>query len=203
MEPSRQKILREVGRGATTSKQIARAMGESVPKIHYHLKELEKHGLIRTTKKEQRGNLVESHYETVASTFKSQTHLTEEIEEDAATLQEVLTRSLMVMHSILEDCVVEVANLIEDANPDEFTALTQCMVTGAVQGNHETLNLTQDEYDALVTDYQALVAKYKKKRKSKARKTLDVFWMNFPNAEALQSSRRRTRSNAPTRGLDP
>jgi DNA-binding PadR family transcriptional regulator len=32
--------------------------GGSVPKIHYHLKDLEKHGLIIVTKQEQKGNLL-------------------------------------------------------------------------------------------------------------------------------------------------
>ena len=196
MEPSRQQILREMDRGATTSKEIARAMGGSVPKIHYHLKELEKHGLIRTTKKEQKGNLVESHYEPIASTFKSQTHLAEEIEGDAATLQDVFTRALMVLYSTFEDCVIEVVNRIEDANSHEFTALMQFMLPGGINANHEPLALTQDEYDAFVSEYQALVAKYKKKRQSKARKPVDMFWMSFPNAEALQVAKRKTRARS-------
>ena len=178
-------------------------MDGSVPKVHYHLKELEKHGLIRTTKKEQKGNLVESHYEPIAHSFKSQTQLAEELEGDAATLQDVLTRALMVLSSTLEDCVIEVVNLVEDATPEEFTAMRQFMLPSALNGNHETLALTQDEYDAFLAEYRTLVAKYKQKRKSKARKPLDVYWMSFPNAEALHVSRREARAGAPICHLDP
>ena len=101
----------------------------------------------------------------------------------------MLRRALLVMSSTLEDTVVEVANLVEDANLGQYKSMHANMLPCALHANHEELHLTPEEYAAFLSKYQQLVAGYQRKRKSTARKPVDIFWMSFPNAHALESCR--------------
>ena len=188
MEPSRQRIIRELSAGATTSKEIAKALGQSVPRVHYHLKELEAQGLIRTTKKVQKGNLIESHYEAAAKSFRSSTSLEAEIKESASGLQETLTRGLLVALDSLENRVVEVVNLIEEADPESFTEIIKpSLLESGLNADLRNLYLTQAEYDCFLAEYKTLVGRYKKNRKKAGRKSVEIFWMSLPDPEAIKS----------------
>jgi DNA-binding transcriptional ArsR family regulator len=57
--------LREPAAGAT----IARRLGQPRQKVNYHLKELERAGLVETAGERRAGNFVETLYRAVASTF--------------------------------------------------------------------------------------------------------------------------------------
>lgn len=189
MEPSRMQIIREMGKGATTSKEVALAVGGSVPKIHYHLKELEKNGLIRTTGKTQKGNLVESHYEPVARSFRTRTHLEDEVRSDPATYKDLLTRVLLVASSEVEDTVVELVNAVEESDAETFAQrIRPALLEQGLNADQTSLYLTQDEYDDFLAEYRDLVKRYRKKRKGKQRKAVDVFWMSLPNIEAVQAA---------------
>ena len=57
--------LREPGSAAA----VARAVGEARQKVNYHLKELERAGLVRPVEQRTVGNLIETLYQSVASSF--------------------------------------------------------------------------------------------------------------------------------------
>ncbi|MEM7172368.1 MAG: helix-turn-helix domain-containing protein [Pseudomonadota bacterium] len=188
MEPSRERILRELGGGATTAKEIAQAMGQSVPRIHYHLKELKIHGLIRATKKVQKGNLTETHYEPAARAFRSKTSLEDALRNSPESYRDVLTRALLLGLTSLEDRVVEVVNLIEESDPETFQeAIRPSLLENGLNAEMTDLFLTQEEYEAFHADYQALITRYKKNRKSRKRRAVEMFWMSLPDAEALKA----------------
>lgn len=68
--PLRLRILEEMGfRGQATPTQIARALGESAPKIHYHVKELAKVGLVEEVETKPKGGVLEHYYRLVADDF--------------------------------------------------------------------------------------------------------------------------------------
>jgi DNA-binding transcriptional ArsR family regulator len=58
-------LLREPSSAAT----VARALGEPRQKVNYHVKELERAGLVRRVGERRSGNLVENLFQAVASTF--------------------------------------------------------------------------------------------------------------------------------------
>jgi DNA-binding transcriptional ArsR family regulator len=66
--PIRVQIL-EALRAPESAAAVARAIGQGRQNVNYHLKELERAGLVRRTGERRAGNFVESLYESVAGTF--------------------------------------------------------------------------------------------------------------------------------------
>jgi DNA-binding transcriptional ArsR family regulator len=68
IHPTRVRML-DLLRDAQSAAGIARAIGEPRQKINYHLKELERGGLVRPAGERRKGNMTEQLYQSVASTF--------------------------------------------------------------------------------------------------------------------------------------
>lgn len=66
--PLRVRIL-DALREPDSAAGVARRLGEARQKVNYHLKELERRGLVVTTGERRRGNFVESLYQAVARTL--------------------------------------------------------------------------------------------------------------------------------------
>jgi DNA-binding transcriptional ArsR family regulator len=66
--PVRLRML-ELLRDAQSAASVARAIGQSRQKINYHLKELERGGLVRPAGERRKGNMTEQLYRSVAGTF--------------------------------------------------------------------------------------------------------------------------------------
>lgn len=65
-EELRIRIIEALGRQAMTSKQLALLLGEAPAKVHYHLHELEKVGLVNLVDIREKGNMLEKYYRAVA-----------------------------------------------------------------------------------------------------------------------------------------
>jgi DNA-binding transcriptional ArsR family regulator len=66
--PMRLRILAEL-RTPSSAAAVARTLGEPRQKVNYHVKELERAGLVGLVGERRSGNLTESLYQAVASTF--------------------------------------------------------------------------------------------------------------------------------------
>jgi DNA-binding transcriptional ArsR family regulator len=66
--PMRLRML-DVLREAQSAAAVARTIGEPRQKVNYHLKELERGGLVRPTGERRKGNMTEQLYQAVAGTF--------------------------------------------------------------------------------------------------------------------------------------
>lgn len=69
LDPLRGQILEVLIGTPHTIRQVAAKLGLSSSKLYYHFNLLEKHGLIQVVETRQVGNLVEKHYQAVASSF--------------------------------------------------------------------------------------------------------------------------------------
>jgi DNA-binding transcriptional ArsR family regulator len=67
--PFRVRILRILMTKAATVEQLADELGEASGRIHYHVKMLERHGLIKLVDTKQKLGVVEKYYRAVASAF--------------------------------------------------------------------------------------------------------------------------------------
>lgn len=106
--PVRVRVL-EALRSPSSAAAVAREVGEPRQNVNYHVKELERAGLVRKVDERRKGNFIESRYQAVASTFvvspraawsdprrvqamqeqfslERLVHLGERLERDAATL---------------------------------------------------------------------------------------------------------------------
>ncbi|WP_433774306.1 helix-turn-helix domain-containing protein [Bacillus wiedmannii] len=68
--PLRQRILSILSSKELTNKQISEMLGESAPKVHFHVKELLNAGIIKLTKEEIHGSIVEKKYAASARSFR-------------------------------------------------------------------------------------------------------------------------------------
>ncbi|RXK17429.1 winged helix-turn-helix domain-containing protein [Macrococcus sp. DPC7161] len=66
-DPFRIRLLELLSETEQTGQQLADTLGIPRAKVHYHLRELEKHGLIVMVRTEQKHSIVQKYYEPVAS----------------------------------------------------------------------------------------------------------------------------------------
>ncbi len=62
LHPLRQRLLEALSRVPGSSQSLARRLGESQPKVHYHLKRLEAAGLIRVGEERRKRGMMEKLY---------------------------------------------------------------------------------------------------------------------------------------------
>ena len=68
-DPHRLSILRHLMQGPATITQVGRKLGEEPAKVRYHIKELERVGLVHLVEKREKGGNLEKYYQAVARTF--------------------------------------------------------------------------------------------------------------------------------------
>lgn len=84
-DPLRIKILWEIDESAKTGKMIADRLEIPAPKIHYHLKELERVGLVNVVRTEEKNGILQKFYRPVAKTIsleKVLPHQKQEVSDD-------------------------------------------------------------------------------------------------------------------------
>src|SRR3954463_2765977 len=69
-DPLRTRILRELRDVPRSTAQVAARLGEGTTKLHYHMNELERNGLVELVETRQKGNLIEKYYRAVAGFFR-------------------------------------------------------------------------------------------------------------------------------------
>jgi DNA-binding transcriptional ArsR family regulator len=68
-DPLRIKILWEIIDEAKTGKMVADLLEAPAPKIHYHLKEMERVGLLKVERTEEKNGIIQKFYRPVAQSF--------------------------------------------------------------------------------------------------------------------------------------
>ena len=67
--PLRQRVLRLLGSEPRTNKQLASRLETSPGKLHFHVRELEKAGLIELVEERPRGGIIEKFYQATAQNY--------------------------------------------------------------------------------------------------------------------------------------
>lgn len=67
--PVRQHVLRLLTREPLTNKQLATRIGIAPGKLHFHVRELERAGLIEIVEERPKGGVIEKYYRAVAANF--------------------------------------------------------------------------------------------------------------------------------------
>jgi DNA-binding transcriptional ArsR family regulator len=94
--PVRLQILAAL-RGPDSAAGVARAIGQTRQNVNYHLKELERAGLVRAAGERRRGNLVEPLFEAVAGTFVVSPRATWVGEQRASALRDQIALERLVV----------------------------------------------------------------------------------------------------------
>lgn len=68
--PLRQRILRLLSTDPMTNKQLAQKLGESPARLHFHVRELHRAGLIELVAERPKGGVLEKYYRATARAFR-------------------------------------------------------------------------------------------------------------------------------------
>ncbi len=149
-EELRIRIIEALGQQAMTAKQVATLLDEAPAKVHYHLHELEKVGLVNLVDIREKGNMLEKYYRAVAKNISASETLFQRApsDETIALIREFFQQISQRFMQVLADALKRQAW-------EEHISLH---LAG------EQLWMTHEEYQQLIKQINALVEPYKNPR---------------------------------------
>lgn len=148
-DPLRARIIRELRQTPRTTAQVAALLGEGTTKLHYHISELERNGLIEVVETRQKGNLVERYYRAVAEFFRVDPLLFQEGPDALPAFQTNVT-------SILDTAALELHDAVRkgEITPAESGQSLRSLLR---------LQLTPEQVQDFRSRQEALVAEFREK----------------------------------------
>ena len=194
-EELRLRIIEALGRQAMTSKQLALLLGEAPAKVHYHLHELEKVGLVNLVEIREKGNMLEKYYRAVARSISASESLFQRVppDETIAAVREFLQQ---ISQRFIELLTYWLAR-------QETKEPVSAHLTG------EQLWITNEEYQQLTKQIGALVEPYKHVRNVEGAREhtfVEIFYPVLPasaQAEAPETPAPPTRPKPPAAPASP
>jgi hypothetical protein len=153
-----------------TAKQIATELGENAARLHYHVKELVRVGLLEQVDTRVKGSIVEKYYQPVAKVI--QVKLQVMIEENAHQLSEVMFAPLRAT----ERDLVRTLNRYIASDVDMRKEYKDTFAYNITE-----FYLSKEERNQLVADIQNLIQKYKALPKTEGRRKFNYFDILFPS----------------------
>ena len=149
-EELRIRIIEALGKQAMTSKQVALLLNEAPAKVHYHLHELEKVGLVNLVDIREKGNMLEKYYRAVAKSISASETLFQRVppDETIAAVREFFQQISQRFMQVLAEAL----------NRQAWEEHISLHLAG------EQLWMTNEEYQQLVKQINALVEPYKNPR---------------------------------------
>lgn len=152
-----------------TAKQIATELGENAARLHYHVKELVRVGLLEQVDTRVKGSIVEKYYQPVAKVISANLRVV--IENNAHQLSEIMFSPL---HATEKDLVRTLNRLVEadvDVRQDYQDTFYY---------NMGEMNLNKEERNQLVSELNILFSKYKDLKPTEERRKFKYLTLLFP-----------------------
>ncbi len=175
-EELRIRIIEALGQQAMTAKQVATLLDEAPAKVHYHLHELEKVGLVNLVDIREKGNMLEKYYRAVAKNISASETLFQRApsDETIALIREFFQQISQRFMRVLADALKRQAW-------EEHISLH---LTG------EQLWMTREEYQQLVKQINALVEPYKNPRNNAGEQEhtfVEIIYPVHPTSEQAEA----------------
>lgn len=154
-----------------TAKQIATELGENAPRLHYHVKELVRVGLLEQVDTRIKGSIIEKYYQPVAKVI--QVNLRVVIEENAQQLEDIMFSPLRTTE---QDLLKTIQQFLES---DESVRKEY---SGTFAYNVHELYLSKEERDQLLQEIYQVLNKYNHSKSSPERRKFKYFNVLFPQA---------------------
>ena len=164
-EELRIRIIEALGQQAMTSKQLALLLNEAPAKVHYHLHELEKVGLVHLVDIREKGNMLEKYYRAIAKNISASETLFQRVppDETLAAMREFLQH--------ITQRLLQVLSLAASQPPN---------VHISAHLNGEQLWMTDEEYQQLIKHIGTLVEPYKLPRSNVGEREYTFVEMVYP-----------------------
>ncbi|MDO4535615.1 MAG: helix-turn-helix domain-containing protein [Clostridium perfringens] len=151
-DPYRLKIITFLknNREEATVKQIADFFEEVPSKVHYHIKKLERVGIVKLVRTEEIKGIVAKYYSLTAENFKIET------QNIRSTTKEIYNSQIsMVINDYYEKSKEKAIKSIEKSDEDDFNSISL---------NFDELYLTKEEFLVLNNELKNIISKYKEKK---------------------------------------
>lgn len=148
----RLRIFDRLTREAMTATQLGEALELAPSKMHYHVRELERVGLVTLVATREKGGILEKYYRAVARSVSVPSHLLRAVPPD---------ESLAVAGELLDMIRAEFMQALSRAL-QALQAPEQAREKAAL--SHELLWMTDDEFSQAFSQIQAIFAAYKNPR---------------------------------------
>jgi DNA-binding transcriptional ArsR family regulator len=171
-DPLRTRILEALVREPKTTSQLAELLGETNNKLHYHVHELERFGLIKLVEKRERGGVLEKYYRAVARDYTIAPALL-----GTSSSSEVIT----IIRDHFDQIVQGIAQSLERIDPNVKPSVSLSI-------NRDTLWMTEEEFQELVRQFDALIAPFLEPRSSTGERS----WLMYFVAHSGPQDKDRT-----------
>jgi len=152
-----------------TAKQIATELGENAARLHYHVKELVRVGLLEQVDTRVKGSIVEKYYEPVAKVIQVKLQLM--IEENAQQLSDVMFTPFRTTEKDLMRTLNRFVASDQDVRKEYQNTFAF---------NLTEFYLSQEERNQFVEDISELLQKYKGFKSESGRRKFKFFDILFP-----------------------
>jgi DNA-binding transcriptional ArsR family regulator len=152
-----------------TAKQIATELGENAARLHYHVKELVRVGLLEQVDTRVKGSIVEKYYQPVAKVI--QVKLQVMIEENAQQLSDIMFTPFRTT----EQDLMRTLNRLVGSDVDVRKEYKDTFAFNVTE-----FYLNQEERNQLVDEVNAVLQKYKGLKNTEGRRKFKFFDVLFP-----------------------
>jgi DNA-binding transcriptional ArsR family regulator len=177
LDPLRMRVATLLGKEEATAKQVADRLGEKAARVHYHVREMFKAGLVVLVRESPKGGILEKYYRAIARSFVvDPALLTGGAEEPEQKAPEKL--GLATLTSIGRLIAQDAAALgaIEDPSARRYLVTLQ----------YGGLWLTEEEILELRKEYVALLERYEALPERPDRHRYVAFFANYPSPRHLR-----------------
>lgn len=147
-DPLRTKMLMNLIKQEYTGQQLAELLGIPKTKIYFHIKELQKHGIIQIVKEEEKNAIIQKFYKAVARRF-------------------IPSDELLPSHELIEtsrqvfmETLVTTRKEIEQAPPESFQLTSTNQDTWKNIASTYHFQATEEEFTAFLTAFKELYHKH-------------------------------------------
>lgn len=154
-----------------TAKQIATELGENAARLHYHVKELVKVGLLQQVDTRVKGSIIEKYYQPIAKVIRANLHLV--VEENAQQLSEIMFSPLHAAEQELLYTMNHLAASDIDTRKDYQDTFAY---------NFGNLHLTKEERNQLFSEMKDLYQRFKDNKPSADRLNFHYLNLLFPTS---------------------
>jgi hypothetical protein len=158
-------IADALAREAMTAKQLAVLLGQPPARTHYHVRELERVGLIKLVETREKGGILEKYYRAVGKGFVVPSTLLRGLPPDQGTAE---------MQRLLQS--------VSDGFLRTFFSSASEQTKGVCSMNVSSLWLSEEEYGEINRQIEAILEPYKDVRTGEGKRGYTVALIAYTNA---------------------
>ncbi len=163
-DPFRVKLMLRLVEQPHTGQQLSEIFDLSRARIHYHLKELEKLGLIEIVRTEEKNGIIQKFYQSVASGFYPDSSLLPHKDEISETKRQMLYGML---DRTMGRLLLAPNEAFEEAGPENPSEWNILATSWEIQATEEHFKWYTKKYFELLKEFQELAKEDKKNTDSK------------------------------------